>query len=615
MLFINKTDNLSGTPSTLRTEALNVSMHKTNTSSTVQADLAEQLVTAQAAKLGVTPNQIFECELKRAREISPQVTLAQLQKLNQMLIAAQETFKAETSQRIASGIGLNITLAPTSRVIDHLIGPTALNILARHLENSGKLEELKQAINLGPQNGDVIWEKPETPLQLLASIIRWGVLTEHDKRRIRVAAPLREWINNALKGHYETHPRLGGISAVCTGLAIALGHEPTMMALGKLPPDILEHLPKSTKVIGTEAQWKTLADLPPESEFSGNFCVGVEYGALSLELVLGSIEVDNQRVELSSVPKIDVLITGTASIKGFNGVTPERFAEHSKSQDLLVLTGSQDLDSQESVNHYISRVKAAHDQGTKVALCYNETKFPEVEPIFWGEIKAKACVEFFALNSFEAKGILERIHKSAKFSNPLGLNAAQLARIDEVLQIAKKSPKFWEDGHESPEWLCESALLLQEILDIPLIRVRGMVNDVLVTAPNLDINCESVRTHLWASRSLGTIKVANPKGLIHSPDDVVTLTNVPDGTYVAALYKVETQLGDRPFKVGSLTENCFAQLKDGRHIFSVPPIQFYIRAGGTQSAGDVMDFTFASAECALALTMAWNANQAPSKNS
>lgn len=569
--------------------------------------LGERMCQAQARELEVGEPEVLAAETERGKALDARVEERHLLALKERSYRAQLRFLDEVSLRRSGKVdGLRVLLAPTSRTMDHLMDSEALKILAQRLINSGELQALKKAVNDGPRGGGIVWQPPSTPVELVASILRWAALTDHDKRRIPADSSVRKWISETLAdARYDTQPRLGGITAVCTELGQVCGHVPTMMALGNMPPEIARRLPEDTRVIGSDPRCATILELPPEKEFSGNFCLGVRKGKLELPDKFGPLVVNGLAVDPAAVTEIDILITGTASVQGFTGLAGERLGDIGRAHDMVVLTGSKELSSEEKIRAYVESVSALHSGGCAVALFYSESKFPSVEVEFWRELKKRHCVESFGLNCLEAEGILERIQADVSGANQLNLSGELQRRVNEALKIARSAPEVWEDGHESPEWIFESALLLQDILEIPVVRVRGMLSDIVVVKPGLEIDPESVGDYQFASRDLGSVKVADPSGLFERPDDMDIVTNVPDGQAAAALFKIldrmslyNSRLGKGPSAASDTAEEfmrtCHACLADGRFVFAAVPVPFYIKDGGTQSAGDVMDFTFAT---------------------
>jgi hypothetical protein len=110
---------------------------------------------------------------------------------------------------------------------------------------------------------------------------------------------------------------------------------------------------------------------------------------------------------------------------------------------------------------------------------------------------------------------------------------------------------------------------------------------------------EHVRRSMILSRHLGTLKVATPEGLITEQRKLAYLRNPPVGRALAALHLLADAAQSEAGADGNaatLASRGYLTLADGRKCFAVPPLPFFVHDGGTQSAGDTMDYSFASRE-------------------
>lgn len=584
------------------------------------AETVESLVKGQEAALGVGPEGVREAELARGRELDARVSEAQLDRIASYYFDAQRAFFGDVESR-RLGEPAKVLFGPTARVVDHKLDEIAVDVLARRLVEEGRGDELKRAIERGPSNGEAIWDRPADPVELVAGILRWGLVRPGDKKRIRAAPELREWIGETLDSvGYDTNPRLGGVSAVGACLAGALGRAPTMMALGDLPPDVLRHMDPSISVVGSNPSHRTLEELPREAKPGGHYCISVHGTPLLVPAELSELELGGELRRPDEVSALDILVTGSVTVTGFAQVGLERMRELGRTHRLLELSGLQTLGSDQEIADYFAHVSAAHSEGMRVALLYSESKFPDKEVDAWRAMKASGCVEFLGMNTAEAYDVLRRIVARTRTDNPLELSERFLERAEQALGLAAAARTPWESGREAPEWLFRSASLLQEALGVPVLRVRGKASDVLICDSELEIDRpDRVRDHMIVSRNMGTLKVANPSGLIDRTDKIGFLRNIPHGPYLAALHKIQDEvaaLGLAPesprsgIPAGSaIPDDCYASLPDGRTCFAVPPVPFVCRRGGTQSAGDTIDVTFSSEELDGILEAAWELSE------
>jgi hypothetical protein len=398
----------------------------------------------------------------------------------------------------------------------------------------------------------------------------------------------------------ELHARLGGISAVDTVQGRVLGDRTCMVALGAVPSDVRRFLPPSTPVVGDEAHWKTLADIPSEPGSVGHFCVLGTSGASLLPPAIREISVDGKKVSADAITKVDLIISGASTVVGFGSLTRERIEGLGREHDLVILTGAQNLGTADEVERYFDAVDTLHAGGASVALCYSEPKHKHVEMEIWKAVRERSAIAFLGLNTGEASELLERIGEAAEHGNPLELDAATRARIIAAREVLARPDDQWGAPCESPEWLFRCACVLQEILRIPAVRVRGRASDVLVTGPGISPDHpEQTAENLVLSRLLGTLKVGSPAGLFTHREQLAYLRNPPDGKGLAALHAVadcaralEGGAGDGH----DLAAAGWMRLADGRSLFADVPMPFFVKDGGTASAGDTMDYTFASRE-------------------
>ncbi len=573
----------------------------------------------QILALGVPAADVPEAELARGQQIDARVTEQQLNTVIAHYAAAQLNFLDALQDRTYEPPA-KVLLGPTSRVVDHVLRGDGLQYLAGRLLKEGKEEELRRAINDGPGGGEAVWERPGTPVETVASIIRWAYLRGADKKRIRTDDQIRKWMSETMEqAGYDTRPRLGGVIAVGTALTAVLGRSPTMFALGTLPADIIKHLNPQTEVVGDDPAVRTLIDLPRSSAAAGNFAISCSGGPLPLPAGLESFLVNGQTAGAQDISSFDILVVGAKSPAGFGGVTIDRMRALGREHSLMVLTGVQSLADDRESKAFFDHVQASHDEGTAMALLYSESKVPEREVDVWREIRERRCIEYLGINAAETYDFLARIAADSRGENRLGLAPAVIDSLQEALRIGASDGGVWKSGREVPAWLFRSAVLLQDILEIPVVRVRGKFCDVLLAAPDVKgVAPHSVKNNMIISRNMGTLKTANVTGLIDQPGELGVLRNVPAGPTLAALqllgdqaamFGAENQQLGWSFRPSHLPHTLWTRLADRRYCFAVPPIDFYDRSGGTQSAGDTIDVTFVTEEMNGLMACALQANK------
>ncbi len=562
--------------------------------------VVRDMLAAQAKELAVSEAELGRAESARGSHIDSRVNSSTLLTRESLRQEAHREFQARLDFRgLHPEAGTNILLAPTSRVIDHSVGPEALQALVQRLLREGKESELRNMIEKGPGAEAVVWEAPTTPLELVSGMIRWAYLKENDKKRIRVGAELRGWVEETLRQEgVETRSKLGGISAVDSLLMKALHHKPTMVALGKIPIGVIRELPSDLRVVHDDPATQFLNELPVDENDPGHFCFCSFGEQPPLPSNFTNLEIGGRKIDIREPRHLDILVTGSSAPKGFGDMSIDRIAGLGKKANLAILSGLQHLTTEDEVTRYLTATDTLHRNGAATMLCYAEPRKEECELSALRGLSMVRAIDLFALNSFEALELLARIIKDARDQNRFRMKPELLTRCDEAVTQALKKPVQWEDGHEHPAWIAESALLLQEVLAIPIVRVRGKACDAVALSEHFDEkDAEEVHKAQIVSRDLATLKVAYPSGVIREREQVRPLRNISRGEYQAALFIAGDKVAPHAPDFGI---KGYARRKDGRLISVATPIQFYVRTGGTQSAGDVGDGTFASE---LALTV------------
>ncbi len=577
--------------------------------------LSPKLVAAHAKERGVSPENLAEEELRIGQSLHSSIREQEYVLHAKTSIDAQRRTFAELQLRKEQR-PLSVFLGPTARVVDHALEGDAVTHLIARLISEGSTELLFKAIDQGPGADEIVWARPENPIELVASIVRWAALRGGDKKRIRTSAELRNWVGETLEANaVDTRPRLGGMTAVCTALAHALGDSPTMMALGTLPAGIAERLAPKTKVIGDHEDDTEIEELQVEGHSAGHYCISSSTATPLLPAAIEAIRVNGTSIPREAISKLELLITGASTTPGFGTLDQRRIASIGQSNEVSVLTGVQAIDSVASCRRYFESVQTLHNAGSCTALCYSEPKWREGEISILKHIKNSAAVDFLGLNTGEAYDLLRRINDSMKAGNPLALGAQTAQELSNALAIGSRNKAPWENGHESPEWVLRSALLLQEILEIPLVRVRARALDILAVDSCCNLNnAERIRDHLLVARHLGTTKAALKSGIINHADQLTVLQNPPQGRHLAALYCANDELRKLKLLHESWSAADFARdghtrLRDGRQVFGAVPIHFFIKDGGTTSAGDTIDYSFVSFEARGALRAAFELNR------
>lgn len=489
-----------------------------------------------------------------------------------------------------------ILFAPTARMVDYQVGEEGLSVLVSRMLEGDNAQSLLRAISSGPTSGAIAWERPANEVELVGSLVRVAELGGGVKRRIRVSDELRSWVKTTLEaGSIPLNPRVGGVSAVGTVTARAMRHVPTMMALGGIPSDVAALLGGDTQVVGSRQEHDKLGALPEDLAGVGNFSFFVPPGSRVVAELLSMLPREGRSPEVSRPSSLDCLVTGSSSMQGFHGLEPSRVAELGQRHDAVVLTGLQNLDSAEATNSYFFVVQKLRQQGPLQALLYSESKHPDMELEALLRLRIGGCVDFFGLNAVEAANLLGKVHRDAVGGNVLRLFPHERRGIEQAAVEADGSG-MWGKACEDPSAVVSMALALQNIVRVPMVRVRGRHLDVAVLSGD-GFSGEHIAQligNLTASRLLGNIKAVLPSGLIRSPEEITQLFNFPEARSMAALCVADEALRGRGFGSisGSLVDTFHMELPGSLHVLATPPLGFFDKSGGTVSAGDIKDTSF-----------------------
>ena len=565
--------------------------------------------------------RVLEIEAARAATFHPGVDLETLVRWKELSEDAQVWGFRNLLRRSHGFDNHEILLGTTSRVVDHIVTAEGLKILIQAVykdtdanTRAEKLESLKRAIENGPPEGmhseedAILWSTPQTPEELVAGIVRSGLLGGGDKRRMRVSPELRLWIQSAFSEvGYAPRSSLGGYAAHGTQLALAHFYLPTMLSLWKYPTSLYESslLPKETAIIADRKDCHTIADLRPDELVAsgGHYCFSLgNSGDKFLPEELSGLVVDGQTVNLETPHRIEVIVSGSHAEPGFGDRDENEMRAIGRAHKLMCLASLQYYETLSAAQKFFRQLAWARQEGTPCALEYSEPK-PAARPIEVQMLRmmmqTKAC-DIIAMNTSEAFGLVERLIDTIEGGeNLLEISVDTQRRMRAALELAEVHETQWGDGREDPRWIADCALLLQEIFDLPLVRVRGMWADVTICGRYVEIDQpEEIRRALFFSRDQANVKVANASGSIRSLADQAWVWSSPTGQCVAAAAVVNdhlrTSFAPRDLLTESLMNNGYAQLSDGRRLFFALTKPMLVTDGGTTSAGDTMSIILAT---------------------
>ena len=564
-------------------------------------DTATHMLHEMCRRFGATPDGLRKAVYAHAAASEPRVSRELVEQFEEVMKSAQvDFFERYFARQIAPR---SILVAPSAAYIDHSIQGEALARLISYVGSNDRGERLRALIERGPSGSpeQIGWEPPRDLTELVATIIRWGILAKSDKVRLRVAPEIREEIRTALgDGGYDTNPRLGGMPAVCSLGAEALGHKATMLALGAFPPNVVDLLPSTLSVVTGSGVLQAVTDARGDAGTVDHFCLSAAPSERVFPADWRTVRVHDKDYRCDQGLRLEVIISGTKPVPGFGNLSEEFLTSLGAKHDVVLFGGLHLLETPTELDHLVDRLEALRRGGAPLALVYSQPKSPELEPSALSAIREGRLIDLVSLNTAEAYGLLRRIHADARRGvNTLKLSQATVDRIEQALPLAEVTGDIQPVGREHGAWIARSAEVLQEILAIPIVRVRGMFADVTcidsatpLTGPDFD----ALRRSLIMSRVAGSVKAALPHGLISSYADLVPITLPPEPEALVAYWQIidgmMLETARRNLAYDILIRGVIRTASD-RVLIVAPPTPLPSRRGGTTSTGDTIDLLFA----------------------
>lgn len=550
----------------------------------------------------------------QGRALHRDVSLEQWDRTAAIMHKAMIRFLSDLQDRSAGRNVLRPLFATSSRTEDVEISDEMIHFLSEQLcaTDSGKAE-LRRLIMLGPESNrssleSSMWAEPASIMEVVASVMRHAIFGEGEKVRLRMSGELRAEIRTRLiEGKFDLLHVLGGISGYLTQYATAIRDQPTLFIAGEAPDYLGKHLPLTTKIVHPDPAINDLDTLLSEHGVPGlpNFVAAFdrrhpfhfpdEIVDVARRLLAGG--------DSPAVP-LDVILAAQGSPPGFAGIPLERLREIGAAHDLIVLTGMQSLKSHQEILDYIAGIDALAATKTPIGLEYSEPnkQGKAIEGDIIRALRLCPSIQMMAFNTAEARGCIIRFEEFSK-ANKNALGLPQLLR-DQIDAMAKSLNRY-ENGRfgsesENPAFIYDSARLLKQLFDVPVLRVRGKFADVTLIDSDLPQSyVPTVREALFVSRMQAAIKVALKGDNIRSPGDQFRIYALPTGEALAALNALREHIGmhlvravpDVPSTTRPLVENWHLRMPSdqGYDVFAAYPVYFNI-PGRTVSAGDTIAY-------------------------
>ncbi len=538
---------------------------------------ARELV-AHTLQLGVSiegdvAKKVQDAELAAGKGADPRVSAADMERAVRFSEQAAALVPARQSD-----------LFGFTRVVDAKLSldPKTLDLLAHAC---GDDAALLKAIDEGPGHGDVAFDRPRTPVELVASLVRQLALGAGASKQLALEPKLAAWLDGTLAGGGVAVRRaMGGAGAFAANLACAAGVDATFFSADPLPPGIADRFAPGVRAAARDGSvhdahtW--VGEQPARQNASAEYDAGVAYPLLGRE----RLRINGRDVAVVTGGSGRIILgTRAKDVRpGFAGVSDDALTRLARRTDLFFFVGA----------HYLTQGSAADARAEARALAggldvmkranpallrhaqYVVPKLHENEALVWGELKGH--VDSLALNAVEVAPFVDSLFDG-------GLSRTDL------------DPHLPRAAAEDPAHMLEGALALVDALSLPRLQVHGLEGDLVVSGPGTPgaVNPERQKLALVKARQLATNKAAADSGEIKSKDDIWPVLPSVRGSGLAALHRFADAVahanGLSAAERDRIVERWWWQAPDGTVVHFVPSRGIHDRSGGTVSLGDTID--------------------------
>jgi hypothetical protein len=291
----------------------------------------------------------------------------------------------------------------------------------------------------------------------------------------------------------------------------------------------------------------------------------------------------------------NIILSGVTSPRPF---TLSKVALKKIAQQIskYILTNLQYSDSHDSLMKIINQFKNFKTSSNYIAYEYATMKKEGLALEAFASYKSFChSISFNAAEAYEALSIIKDNPKEAK--RLLKLNDQDISQIQSLVNFTSpdlnsNDKPFWEKNFEDPEWIIQAAVVLQNALQLPLVRVRGLHTDVCVTDKknSLQLTGEVILEAAFAGRFIAQIKAARRNGINEELQFNQLILPFPSPEVIAATYKafhVMNQLDNNSQSNNESPGNFYRTMQDGRLIVCTSPPTFFT-VHDTTTCGDIM---------------------------
>jgi ADP-dependent phosphofructokinase/glucokinase len=551
-----------------------------------QRQAAARELRAHAAALGLGPG----IDLRDGHATAAALRAAELTRG----AAADARVDAHAMQRAVDRATRAAALVPArqnvlfgfTRVVDAKLAltPAVLGALACDV-GAAYADQLLQAIDKGPGDGALVWPRPQTRVELVASLVRQLCKGAGASMQLAITPELARWLEDVVAREGAPLSRaMGGAGAFCANLASAFSPlRPRFFSREPLPRGIADRFASRVEVVdgsgASAAPHARASDEPARVNYSAEYSGGLPLVILGRD----HLRIDGMPVALATSGSGRVILGTKARdvVPGFDGVERSALQQMARDNDVFFFVGSHYLTQQapaharaqaEQLAAALDVMKASNPRLIR-HLQYVVPKVAAQEATVLGSLAGH--VESMSLNSVELPALLHRLHAGG-------------------LSVEDVDPNMPRAAAEQPAAMLSGALALQRGMHLQRVHLHGIEGDLVVVTGAVDV--DRTRAALLKARQVAAMKATNDSGEIKGPDDVFELVPLVQGTGLAAVEAFADDVARRyhltPAQRDQVARDWFFRDdRTGQTIFFIPSRGIHDRTGGTVSLGDTIDAT------------------------
>ncbi len=521
-------------------------------------------------------------ELAFARRLDPRVSEAQYDAL--VRLSAEAARMVPEPQRLFFGFSrlLDAKFDCSPRVLQGLIDEVL------RTDSAITAEQLMTAIEQGPP-GEEIWSGPESPWQLVASLIRQIVNGRETSVPINMAEPVARWLEDALtRMGRPLKMAMGGAAAFGANVAAVLNADASKDGAEILGVDFFaweDHAPEIAAQFGPNVHQLDRSGLrcAKEARVDETLTPRRNYVAAFPQQRTFRLRIGDR--ELQARPLTDggrfILGTPVSQRSTFGDMTPEALARIGRSHDRFFLSGA----------HY-------QTLGPPGAVPEAEQFRSQLDAVRTANPKAQVHIEYAKAKLVANEALLMRTLSGAIDS--LSLNpGSEGPGLFERLKAAGMVEGDWrKEDAEAPAVMLAAAEALLDGLDLKRLHLHGFAVDLLVIDGPIDPRRQVLS--LLRARQAVTNKAANPSGEIKVAHGKKRELWPVYPTFPAEGLAAEQAIADALQRRFGLSDDAREQILRDRFHRDPASGRTYVFAacrrladkrGGTVGAGDTIDLT------------------------